>query len=146
MKTTYNNVSLSKLEQIAQEFSLLIKPGQIISLKGTLGSGKTTFVQFLMKQLAQNIVVSSPTFAIAHEYKTNKGPIVHVDAYRLSGYEDFLDDYFINENIVLIEWFENLGLTKSLLDFEIEFIVRDNDERNIIIRRKDENIISNTSS
>lgn len=142
MKTTYNINNIEEFAQFANLFSKNIKKGDIISLKGTLGSGKTTFVQKVVANFDKNINVYSPTFSIVNEYKN----IIHIDAYKLSSYEDFLDDYLTNENIVFIEWFENLNITEDVLNWEIEFIVVSEHKRQINVRRIYENTVNNTST
>lgn len=142
MNTVYNTNSIEEFYKVANLFSNIIKKGDIISLKGTLGSGKTTFVQKVVSNFDKNFDVCSPTFSIVNEYKN----IIHIDAYKLYSYEDFLDDYLINENIVFIEWFENLNITEIILNWEIEFIVVSEHKRQIRVRRIYENTVNNTSS
>lgn len=144
MKKIYNINNIDQLNDFAQNFARVLNQGDIISLKGTLGSGKTTFVQHLIHFFDNKLEITSPTFAIANEYKTQKLNFVHIDAYRLDCFEDFLDEYFEQNNVVLIEWFEKLQLPKTILTCEIEFIVVDENKRQIIIRSKDEDFISNT--
>jgi len=81
--------------------------GDLVILDGGLAAGKTTLVKGIAAELASPDVVTSPTFALAHFYRSRSGPILHIDAYRLSGLPEFrdlgLDDY-IAESITLIEW------------------------------------------
>jgi len=81
--------------------------GDVVILDGGLAAGKTTLVKGIAEALASPDVVTSPTFALAHFYRSASGPILHVDAYRLSGLPEFrdlgLDDYFA-DSITLIEW------------------------------------------
>lgn len=80
----------------------------ILLLKGNLGAGKTTFTQFLLKNLGSKDEVSSPTYAIVNEYHSPKGKIFHFDLYRMKnigevydiGIEEYLDSGFLN----IIEW------------------------------------------
>ena len=77
----------------------------ILLLKGNLGAGKTTFTQFLLKNLGSRDEVSSPTYAIVNEYDTPKGNVFHFDLYRMKNsdeVEEYLSetenlDYYINE-------------------------------------------------
>lgn len=55
----------------------------ILLLKGNLGAGKTTFTQFLLKNLGSEDEVNSPTYSIVNEYTTPKGKVYHFDLYRL---------------------------------------------------------------
>ena len=80
----------------------------ILMLKGNLGAGKTTFTQFLLKNLGSTDEVSSPTYSIVNEYDTPKGIVFHFDLYRLKnaaevediGMDEYLDKAFLS----IIEW------------------------------------------
>lgn len=80
----------------------------ILFLKGNLGAGKTTFTQFLLKELGSQDVVSSPTYAIVNEYDTPKGPVFHFDLYRMNSPEEVddigMDEYLNNSLLCIIEW------------------------------------------
>ena len=80
----------------------------ILLLKGNLGSGKTTFSQFLLKELGSSDEISSPTYSIVNEYDTPKGKIFHFDLYRLKSVEEAYDfgieEYLDNGYLSIIEW------------------------------------------
>ena len=80
----------------------------ILLLKGNLGAGKTTFTQFLLKEMGCKDVVSSPTYAIVNEYDTKKGKVFHFDLYRLNSSEEVYDigmeEYLDSGNFCIIEW------------------------------------------
>lgn len=80
----------------------------ILLLKGNLGAGKTTFTQFLLKNLGSKDEVSSPTYAIVNEYDSPKGKIFHFDLYRLKNIEEAFDfgieEYLDNAFFCIIEW------------------------------------------
>ena len=63
----------------------------ILLLKGNLGAGKTTFSQFLLKELGSSDEISSPTYSIVNEYDTPKGKVFHFDLYRLKSVEEAYD-------------------------------------------------------
>ena len=70
-----------------------ILPGlkhNILLLKGNLGAGKTTFTQFLLKNLGSEDEVNSPTYSIVNEYSSPKGKIYHFDLYRLKNIDEVL--------------------------------------------------------
>ncbi|SIQ77044.1 tRNA threonylcarbamoyladenosine biosynthesis protein TsaE [Chryseobacterium sp. RU37D] len=80
----------------------------ILLLKGNLGAGKTTFTQFLLKNLGSEDEVSSPTYSIVNEYNTSKGKVYHFDLYRLKNIEEAYDigieEYLDNAFLCIIEW------------------------------------------
>ncbi len=80
----------------------------VLLLKGNLGAGKTTFTQFLLKNLGSSDEVSSPTYSIVNEYSTPKGKIYHFDLYRLKNIEEVYDigieEYLDNAFLCIIEW------------------------------------------
>ena len=86
------------------------RAGQIYTLNGDLGVGKTVFTQGVAKGLGINEPVNSPTFTIIQEYEGGRLPFYHFDVYRIGDIEEMeeigYDDYFFGEGICLIEWAE----------------------------------------
>lgn len=80
----------------------------ILLLKGNLGAGKTTFTQFLLKNLGSEDEVNSPTYSIVNEYNSPKGKIFHFDLYRLKNIDEVYDigieEYLDNAFLCIIEW------------------------------------------
>ena len=134
MNKSYNINSISDYKYIISDISHYFKKDCIISLVGTLGSGKTTFTQEIFKHLGYENKISSPTFSIANTYDLHGLQINHIDAYRLNGYEDFLDDYINEKSLSIVEWYEKLLLPDNYIDLQIEFIVIDENKRKVIIR------------
>lgn len=111
-------VSKSADETVAlgREFAAHLKSGDVIGLKGDLGSGKTQFVKGICSYFGIDDDVNSPTFIIANQYQgTNpeRGEMIkinHLDLYRLKKASDIeslgMDNYFDGESITLIEWSE----------------------------------------
>ena len=104
---------ISKCEQdtinFAENFAKELNKKDIIVLSGDLGSGKTKFVQGILKHFGLENEISSPTFTIVNEYNTSTCPIYHFDVYRLADIDEFYamggEEYFEN-GICLIEWGE----------------------------------------
>lgn len=80
----------------------------ILLLKGNLGAGKTTFTQFLLKNLGSQDEVNSPTYSIVNEYSTPKGKVYHFDLYRLKNIDEVYDigieEYLDHSFLCIIEW------------------------------------------
>ena len=102
----------------------LLVPGDLISLNGPLGAGKTTLTRGVGEGVLASGNVSSPTFLIARTHQTKSGtPFHHIDAYRLASAAE-LDDLDINfaGSISVIEWGSGYaeGLVDSILEINIE--------------------------
>lgn len=84
--------------------------GQIYTLNGDLGVGKTVFTQGVAAGLGIAEPVNSPTFTIIQEYEDGRLPFYHFDVYRIGDIEEMeeigYDDYFFGEGVCLIEWAE----------------------------------------
>ena len=85
-------------------------PGQVYTLTGDLGVGKTVFTQGVASGLGITEPVNSPTFTIVQVYEEGRLPFYHFDVYRIGDIEEMeeigYDDYFFGEGICLIEWAE----------------------------------------
>lgn len=97
--------SLADTERLAKLLSSEISGGTVILLSGDLGSGKTTFSQFLGKYLGVKRHMTSPTFNIIKSYNADV-KLHHMDCYRLEDSEEDLgfDEYFNDTDIALVEW------------------------------------------
>jgi tRNA threonylcarbamoyladenosine biosynthesis protein TsaE len=101
-----------------------LRGGDLVTLNGELGAGKTTLTRGLGEALGVRGAVTSPTFVLARTHPRADGPpLVHVDAYRLSTAIE-LDDLDIDfeASIVVVEWGEGLldGITDEWLQLDIE--------------------------
>lgn len=96
------------MEALGREIAREIKAGAVLALVGGLGAGKTHLTKGLAAELGHDGEVTSPTFALAHEYRGGKWPIFHLDFYRLEsesallgiGWDEMLDE----EGIIIAEW------------------------------------------
>ncbi len=83
-------------------------PGQVFTLIGDLGVGKTVFTQGVAKGLGIREPVNSPTFTIVQIYEEGRMPFYHFDVYRIGDVEEMeeigYEDYFYGEGLCLIEW------------------------------------------
>lgn len=84
------------------------KAGQIYTLVGDLGVGKTVFTQGMAEGLGITEPISSPTFTIIQEYEEGRLPFYHFDVYRIGDIEEMeeigYDDYFFGKGVCMIEW------------------------------------------
>lgn len=84
------------------------KPGQVFTLIGDLGVGKTVFTQGMARGLGIEEAVNSPTFTIVQVYEDGRLPFYHFDVYRIGDVEEMdeigYEDYIYGEGVSLIEW------------------------------------------
>lgn len=96
--------------EVGRKIGMNAKPGQIYTLTGDLGVGKTVFTQGVAAGLGITDPVNSPTFTIIQEYEDGRLPFYHFDVYRIGDLEEMeeigYDDYFFGQGICLIEWAE----------------------------------------
>lgn len=90
-----------------RELAAEIRPGDVILLRGEVGSGKSTMIRAAMRELGVEGPIPSPTFTIGRRYR-GRCPVSHLDLYRLGSIEDedpgLLAEYFGPDRIVFIEW------------------------------------------
>ncbi len=103
--------SEAETEQLGAKFADRLRGGQVIAFFGGMGMGKTAFVRGLARGMGLKAEVSSPTFALVHDYGGTP-PLVHFDMYRISGWDD-LDttgffEYLDAGAILAVEWSENI--------------------------------------
>ncbi|MGW5100995.1 tRNA (adenosine(37)-N6)-threonylcarbamoyltransferase complex ATPase subunit type 1 TsaE [Streptomyces sp. NPDC004100] len=105
----------------------LLRAGDLVMLSGELGAGKTTLTRGLGEGLGVRGAVTSPTFVIArvHPSLVDGPPLVHVDAYRLSGGLDEMEDLDLDvslpESVIVVEWGE--GKVEELTDDRLEVLI-----------------------
>lgn len=106
----------------------LAEPGQVFTLVGDLGVGKTVFTQGVANGLGITEPISSPTFTIIQIYEEGRIPFYHFDVYRIGDIEEMeeigYDDYFFGEGICLIEW---ANLIEEILPNDIVAITIEKD-------------------
>lgn len=103
--------SPSETEALAEALAGCLHGGEVIAYSGGMGMGKTAFTRGLARGLGVKTQVSSPTFALVHEY-TGRVPLYHFDMYRVEGWDDLYStgffDYLDTEAVLAIEWSENI--------------------------------------
>jgi tRNA threonylcarbamoyladenosine biosynthesis protein TsaE len=98
--------SPEQTEAVAARLARLLQPGDVVTISGELGAGKTTFVRGAARALGVTRAVTSPTFTIGHRYEGSPA-VAHLDLYRLTGLssEEWgdLEPYFA-DTIAFVEW------------------------------------------
>ncbi len=128
-------------KELGRDLSQQLKPGSVVALSGSLGSGKTVLVQGICSGLGVEKAVTSPTFVIINEYpgRLNESSVwvYHFDLYRLEDVEEFInlgyEEYFYGKGITLIEWAEKVREFLPKSRFEINLKIISENEREIIV-------------
>lgn len=112
MGFTFYSHSPQETEAFGTKLAKSLRGGEVIALYGGMGMGKTAFTRGLAAGLGITQGVSSPTFALVHEYPNGRLPLYHFDMYRVDGWDD-LDstgffDYLDTGAVLVIEWSENI--------------------------------------
>jgi tRNA threonylcarbamoyladenosine biosynthesis protein TsaE len=106
---TCESTSVEQTEAIAAELSRRLTGGEVIALEGDLGAGKTQFVRGLVRGLGGDPrSVSSPTFVLLNVYDSGRLTVYHLDAYRITGADDFeaigFSELLEQNGVIAVEW------------------------------------------
>lgn len=137
-KTMEINYQLSELQFIAQQV-LSNSSSRILLFYGAMGSGKTTLIKELAKQLGVEDVTSSPTFSLVNEYHSSTGErIYHFDFYRIEdeseAYDMGIEEYFDRNAWCFVEWPEKVENLLPLESVVIKLTINPDDTRTIQIK------------
>jgi len=114
MKTAIALPDLRTTFALGRHLGETARPGEVITLAGTLGAGKTTLTQAIGQglEVPESCYITSPTFSLLHEYP-GRLPLYHLDLYRLSDETEIEDlgllEYLYVTGLTVIEWPERLG-------------------------------------
>ncbi len=132
-KTEDNMVTLGK------RIGEIAKPGMVISLRGSLGAGKTVFARGVARSLGIEEAIVSPTFTLVQEYD-GRLPLYHMDLYRITSQEDFEmiggEDMLYSNGVCLIEWSEIINEMLPKGTIFINITVNPDQSRTVKIDRK----------
>lgn len=107
----YRTTSPEETEALGFRLGKCLHGGEVLALFGGLGMGKTAFTRGIAAGLGIPSGVSSPTFALVHDY-TGRLTVHHFDMYRVDGWDDLYStgffDYLDTEDVLIIEWSENI--------------------------------------
>lgn len=117
---TLPNENASK--RFAKQLALSLPSSAILTFSGEIGSGKTTLIRALLKQLGVKSVIKSPSFSLVETYNCNSLTIHHFDLYRIQE-DDELEyigfrDYFSEHSLCCIEWPEHAGQLLPHVDIQ----------------------------
>lgn len=124
-KETYQFQTRSPKETqtLARNLARRLRPGDVVTLEGDLGVGKTTFTQGVAMGLGIEEPIDSPTFTLIKEYPEGRLPLYHMDVYRVESPEEELgwDEYFYGEGVTLIEWANRIApwLPEKVIQVEL---------------------------
>ena len=107
-ETVYETFSAAETHALGKQIGETARPGDVYTLVGDLGVGKTVFTQGIADGLGITEPVSSPTFTIVQVYEEGRMPFYHFDVYRIGDIEEMdeigYEDYFYGEGLCMIEW------------------------------------------
>jgi tRNA threonylcarbamoyl adenosine modification protein YjeE len=107
------SLTQAELEAEGEALGRLLKPGELITFEGDLGAGKTTFIRGVTRGLGVTRPATSPTYALVHRYQGARGPVFHLDCFRLRSPDEAADldweGLMAEGDAILIEWPERAG-------------------------------------
>ena len=131
-------VTYDELVAWGRHFGAAARPPLVVAISGDLGAGKTTLVQAICAGYGVTEPVTSPTFALVHRYESSRGPVHHLDLYRLGSPGELTnlgwDEIIASHALVLVEWPERAGarLPANAVPIELEH-VPDDDSRRLLL-------------
>ncbi|MBW1704944.1 MAG: tRNA (adenosine(37)-N6)-threonylcarbamoyltransferase complex ATPase subunit type 1 TsaE [Deltaproteobacteria bacterium] len=132
----YHTTSAGETVDLGRQLGECLTRGDVISLAGELGSGKTWFTKGvgLGLGIAWDMVITSPSFSLVNEYE-GRHTLFHLDAYRLESLADFLaaglDEYFYQDGVVVMEWADRWPEILPDYRLKCEFVITDDHTRKI---------------
>jgi tRNA threonylcarbamoyladenosine biosynthesis protein TsaE len=103
----------AELEAEGETLGRSLPPGMLLTFAGELGAGKTTLIQAICRGLGVSGPASSPTYALVHRYAGRRGPVFHLDCFRLRSPEEAADldweGLLSQGDAILVEWPERAG-------------------------------------
>ena len=107
-ETVYETFSAAETHALGKKIGETAKPGDVYTLVGDLGVGKTVFTQGIAQGLGIEEPICSPTFTIVQQYDTGRLPLYHFDVYRIGDISEMdeigYEDCFYGDGVSLIEW------------------------------------------
>jgi len=132
---TYTLTIEADTKALAKSLATTFKAGDILLLEGDLGTGKSTFARHLIWALgSREKHIPSPTYTIYQTYEDTTPPVIHTDAYRLNGPEDFIAldlEPLRPTHVFIIEWPENINWHSNMTNphgqvYTLQLNIKDN--------------------
>lgn len=143
MQTLFTG-SADETVRLGYHIGLQLKAGDIITLHGSLGCGKTTIVKGIAKALAIDEEITSPSFTLISEYE-GELPLYHMDLYRIDSVEEFellgAEELLYGRGVVLIEWGEKIESLLPDKHISISFRIKPDGRRAIEIEGFQEELL-----
>lgn len=128
----YLSETAGDTEKAGREFARHLRKGDVVSLRGRLGAGKTVFAKGIARGLGITEAIVSPTFTLVQEYDGTM-KLFHLDLYRLSGGDEFEsmggEDFLYPDGISLIEWSEKIEDMLPESTIFVDITIRDDQAR-----------------
>ena len=136
MDKTVTCRTASDMEELGRSIGETCAPGCVISLRGSLGAGKTVFAKGVARSLGIQEAIVSPTFTLVQEYE-GRIPMYHMDLYRITSEEDFQmiggEDLLYSDGVCLIEWSEIINYLLPSGTLFVEIKVNEDQSRTVTL-------------
>ena len=137
MDKTVTCRTASDMEELGRSIGETCTPGCVISLRGSLGAGKTVFAKGVARSLGIQEAIVSPTFTLVQEYD-GRIPMYHMDLYRITSEEDFQmiggEDLLYSDGVCLIEWSEIINYLLPSGTLFVEIKVNEDQSRTVTLK------------
>lgn len=137
---TFETNSPEETQAVARKLAEKLRPGDLIAYRGGMGAGKTTFTAGLAQGLGSTAWVSSPTFALVHQYD-GPLPLCHFDMYRVATLDDLWStgffDYLEGGAVLAVEWSENIQEALPQPHITVAFTMLEGSRRTITVTGDD---------
>ncbi|MBO4424975.1 MAG: tRNA (adenosine(37)-N6)-threonylcarbamoyltransferase complex ATPase subunit type 1 TsaE [Spirochaetales bacterium] len=137
MDKTVTCRTAQNMEELGRSIGETCAPGCVISLRGSLGAGKTVFAKGVARSLGIQEAIVSPTFTLVQEYE-GRIPMYHMDLYRITSEEDFQmiggEDLLYSNGVCLIEWSEIINYLLPNGTLFVDIKVNEDQSRTVTLK------------
>ena len=137
MEKTFTVRTAEEMEALGRSIGEKCTPGTVISLRGSLGAGKTVFAKGVARSLGIQEAIVSPTFTLVQEYE-GRLPMYHMDLYRITSEDDFQmiggEDMLYSDGVTLVEWSEIINDTLPIGTLFVQITVNDDQSRTVVMK------------